>query len=220
MINTIIFDMDGLMIDTEIVYFKMYKQAVNEFGGDIDLDFHKELIGKPEWYDRAKLIEKFGEDFPVDEVIRRHHAYSDTYFEKYGVKVKEGIMDLLEYLKMNNMKMIIATSSKRRRANQVLRDTGFDQYIKESICGDEVENGKPNPEVFLKAAKKMNSDVEHCLVLEDSEAGIEAAHHAGIKVICIPDLKQPSLSHKELTYKTITSAKEVISIIEEMNEGK
>lgn len=217
MIETIIFDMDGLMIDTEIVYFKMYKKAVNDFGGDIDLDFFRQVIGKPEWYDRKMLVDKFGESFPVDEVIRRMHVYSDEHFKDNGVDIKEGIVELLSYLKGKGIKMIIASSSKRRRVNQVLKDTGFDAYIQEAVCGDEVTKGKPDPEAFLKAAERMGSVPSACLVLEDSEAGIEAAHRAGIKVICVPDLKQPDEKHVGWAYRLVKSATEIVPIIEELN---
>ena len=134
-------------------------------------------------------------------------------FENEGVPIKKGLVDLLKYLKENNYKTIVATSSNRNRVDVILKSANITQYFDDSICGDEVTKGKPNPEVFLKSCEKLGVSVEDAVVLEDSEAGIQAASSANIKVICVPDMKYPEEEYASKTYKIVDSLEDVLTLL-------
>ena len=129
--------------------------------------------------------------------------------EKEGVPIKEGLIPLLKYLKDNNYKTIVATSSNIDRVDNILASANIVQYFDDSICGDEVTKGKPDPEVFLKSCQKLGVNVDEAIVLEDSEAGIQASAAAQIKVICIPDMKQPEKEFADKTFKILDNLNQV-----------
>ncbi|MFR4318094.1 MAG: HAD family hydrolase [Eubacterium sp.] len=108
-------------------------------------------------------------------------------------------MELLKFLKEKKYKTVVATSSERKRVEFILEKAGIRQYFNDIICGDEVEKGKPNPEIFLRACEKVNVNPENALVLEDSEAGIEAANVGNINVICVPDMKFPDEKYQKMS---------------------
>ena len=191
MIKAVIFDMDGLMIDSERITFEGYQHVLKKMNLTMEEDFYLTLLGKPIPAIHQSFYEKYGEDFPIEDVIKEVHHYMEQRFINEGVPLKEGLVELLKYLKKYNYKTIVATSSQRKRVDQILKSSNLIQYFDDSICGDEVTKGKPNPEVFLKACLKLGVDPSETIVLEDSEAGIQASFSAKIPVICIPDMKYP-----------------------------
>lgn len=209
MIKAIIFDMDGLMIDTEKLAFEGYQHVLAKNGLTMSLTFYKSLLGKPIAGISELIYEEYGKDFDIENTIKEIHDYMDDVFENKGVPLKKGLLELLKYLKKHDYKTIVATSSKRHRVDHILELAGLNPYFDDSICGDEVSKGKPNPEVFLKSCEKLGVKTYETLVLEDSEAGINAAYSAAIKVICIPDLKYPEPEFIEMTYKIMNDLLEV-----------
>ena len=136
-------------------------------------------------------------------------------FQTKGVPLKPGLIELLTYLKENNYKTIVATSSNRARVDKILAGAQIAQYFDDSICGDEVTKGKPNPEIFLKACEKLGVEPSEALVLEDSEAGIQAAYSGNIKVICVIDMKVPDDNYKEMTARIVETLHDVIDYVKE-----
>lgn len=203
MIKAIIFDMDGLMIDSERVTFECYQEILKGMNLTMDEEFYKTLLGKPLKGIYQRFYDVYGNDFPIEDVIKEVHALMAKRFETEGVPIKTGLKSLLEYLKENNYKTIVATSSNRDRVDTILSQAQITDYFDDSICGDEVTKGKPNPEVFLKSCQKLGVNVDEAIVLEDSEAGIQASYDAGIKVICIPDMKYPEKQYEEKTFKIL-----------------
>lgn len=203
MIKAIIFDMDGLMIDSERVTFECYQEILKGMNLTMDKEFYKTLLGKPLKGIYQRFYDAYGNDFPIEDVIKDVHALMAKRFETEGVPIKTGLKSLLEYLKENNYKTIVATSSNRDRVDTILSQAQITDYFDDSICGDEVTKGKPNPEVFLKSCQKLGVNVDEAIVLEDSEAGIQASYDAGIKVICIPDMKYPEKQYEEKTFKIL-----------------
>lgn len=203
MIKAIIFDMDGLMIDSERVTFECYQEILKGMNLTMDEEFYKTLLGKPLKGIYQRFYDVYGNDFPIEDVIKDVHALMAKRFETEGVPIKTGLKSLLEYLKENNYKTIVATSSNRDRVDTILSQAQITNYFDDSICGDEVTKGKPNPEVFLKSCQKLGVNVDEAIVLEDSEAGIQASYDAGIKVICIPDMKYPEKQYEEKTFKIL-----------------
>ena len=191
MFQAVLFDMDGLMIDSERVTYEGYAIECEKLGLKMDKEFYKEILGHtiPEIY--QQFYGRYGQSFPMDEVLKRVHTYMEDLFQEQGVPLKEGLVELLVYLKANGYQTVVATSSTRERVNKILKQAELSKFFDASVCGDEVEKGKPNPEVFLKACEKIGVKPEKAIVLEDSEAGIQASFVAGIPVICVPDMKYP-----------------------------
>lgn len=209
MIKAIIFDMDGLMIDSERVTFECYQERLKDMNLTMDEEFYKTLLGKPIKGIYQRFYDVYGNDFPIQNVIQDVHQLMAERFETEGVPVKKGLVKLLHYLKDNNYKTIVATSSNRDRVDKILSQAKITEFFDDSICGDEVTKGKPNPEVFLKSCQKLGVNVDEAIVLEDSEAGIQASYDANIKVICIPDMKYPEKQYEEKTFKILKDLTEV-----------
>ena len=208
-LNAVIFDMDGLMIDSERVTFECYQERLKDMNLTMDEEFYKTLLGKPIKGIYQRFYDVYGNDFPIQNVIQDVHQLMAERFETEGVPVKKGLVELLHYLKDNNYKTIVATSSNRDRVDKILAQAKITEFFDDSICGDEVTKGKPNPEVFLKSCQKLGVNVDEAIVLEDSEAGIQASYDANIKVICIPDMKYPEKQYEEKTFKILKDLTEV-----------
>ena len=153
MIKAVIFDMDGLMINSEIVTYECYQKVMSDINQPIPLEFYKTLLGKNVAWGRARFAEQYGEAFPFDEVIKKVHEMIAERFQTEGVPLKPGLIELATYLKENNYKTIVATSSNRARVDKILAGANIEKYFDDSICGDEVTQSKPNPEIFLKNSK-------------------------------------------------------------------
>ena len=216
MIKAIIFDMDGLMIDSERVTFECYQERLKDMNLTMDEEFYKTLLGKPIKGIYQRFYDVYGNDFPIQNVIQDVHQLMAERFETEGVPVKKGLVELLHYLKDNNYKTIVATSSNRDRVDKILAQAKITEFFDDSICGDEVTKGKPNPEVFLKSCQKLGVNVDEAIVLEDSEAGIQASYDANIKVICIPDMKYPEKQYEEKTFKILKDLNGVIEYLKNL----
>ncbi len=213
--KAVIFDMDGLMIDSERVTYNEYVRKLHMLGhDDFTEELYKDCLGKNKAGICQVFIDHYGDDFPMDEVWDDVHVWIDESLRNHVPK-KQGLDMLLKYLKENNYKTIVATSSGRQRVDEILKNAGISQYFDDSICGDEVSKGKPDPEIFLTACQKLGVKPSEALVLEDSEAGIQAAYKGDIDVICVPDMKYPELEFERMTTKIIDSLEKVIDILEE-----
>lgn len=213
MIKAVIFDMDGLMINSERVTFEGYVKVMAEKGYTITEEFYKKLLGKTLKTAYELFFQVYGNEFPMDEVLEQVHKYVADVFENDGVPLKKGLLELLQYLKSNNYLTIVATSSTRVRVDHILELANITQYFNDSICGDEVTHGKPNPEVFLRACQKLGVEPSEAIVLEDSEAGIQAASSANIPVICIPDMKYPEPEYEKMTTQILNSLDQIIDYL-------
>ena len=211
--KAVIFDMDGLMINSERVTFEGYQLVMRKLGLSISEDFYKQLLGKTLPTAYQIFYNEYGDDFPMEQVLNDVHQYMADLFDQEGVPLKKGLLELLIYLKENNYKTIVATSSTRKRVDHILGLADIIKYFDDSICGDEVTHGKPHPEVFLRACEKLGVNPSDAIVLEDSEAGIQAAYSGNIDVICIPDMKCPEQEFEKMTTKILDSLDQVIDFL-------
>lgn len=201
-IEAVIFDMDGLLIDSETISFKCFQTVFSYYGYEISKEYYiNKLIGRNIKNIKEAILKEYGEEFKFDEIYYEKVKVMNDYIESNGILLKKGALELIEYLNKNKYKIAVATSTKRERAEKLLTMVKIKDYFQEIICGDEVINSKPNPEIFLKAAEKLGVNPEVCIVLEDSAAGIEAAHKAGMKGINVPDMKIPDDNIKEKAYR-------------------
>lgn len=220
MINTVIFDLDGLLVDSEITWFQVCEEMIDKFGQDKVFTLNayvrdhsgKTIVDNAELYIKNYDLPMTTEEC-VDYLVRTEMEYVER-----GVPMKKGAKELLRYLKEHQYKVILGTSSKLDRALKILKSNDAEQYFDDFVVGYDVKRSKPFPDVFLKAAEKAGADPSQCLVLEDSEAGIQAAYAAKIPVICIPDLKKPSEEYEKKTTAVMESLFDVIRFLEEQKE--
>lgn len=217
MIKAIIFDMDGLMVDTEVISYQCYKEIIESYGFDFHkADYVKDYPGKPLRASIEFIKDKYHLDYDNQEKIEIFHQLENQYINNNGVELKKGLIELLEYLKENHYQTIVATSSHKDRAERILNQHNVLQYIDDIVCGDEVKRGKPFPDIFLKACEKLHVSHQEALVLEDSEAGIQAAYDAHIPVICIPDMKHPSDEYVKKVEHVYDSLNDIISYLKHL----
>lgn len=213
--KAVIFDMDGLMIDSERVTYNEYVKKLEQLGHfDFTEELYKNCLGKNKQGICQVFIDHYGGDFPMDEVWDDVHVWIDESLRAYVPK-KKGLEELLKYLKDNQYKTIVATSSGRTRVDEILKNANLTEYFDDSICGDEVTHGKPHPEIFLTACQKLGVTPQEALVLEDSEAGIVAAYDGHIDVICVPDMKYPEPQFVEKVTKIVDSLDQVIDYLKD-----
>lgn len=214
MINTVIFDMDGLLIDSEMMWYQLYQRLLEPYGYGFSLeDYTQTYSGRVLLEILSEVKERFHLPYCPEKEVEELFSWEEEYIEK-GIPLKSGARELLKYLKENHYKILLATSSVPKRAHKILESNEVDAYFDDMAFGSEVKRGKPYPDIFLKACEKVGEKPENCLVLEDSEAGVHAAYAAGIPVICIPDLKQPNQQMKEETTEILSSLYQVIDYLE------
>ncbi len=214
-LKLVIFDMDGLIFDTERLSYESWKEAAKEFNIDFDLNLLYKLLGTNHESVRNTLHNEFENKINVDNYIMERNNIYLSKIVNGEVEKKKGIEELLKYLTDKNIKKAVATSSNREIAYKLLKDAGIYDYYDYILCGDEVKKSKPNPEVFLRVAEKLDIPANQCMVLEDSEAGTIAASRAKMTPVIIPDLKNPSEDIEKLAFKKLNNLEEVINLIED-----
>ncbi|MGE9977024.1 MAG: HAD family hydrolase [Bariatricus sp.] len=213
MIQGVLFDMDGLMFDTERIGYEGWKYAGNKLGIDITDELIASFRGTGEKEKRRNFKEAIGRGELYDEAFALRTGYADEWIKKNGLPVKKGLTELLEFLENEKIPSALATSTGRKKAIGYLEMTGVKSYFKAAVCGDEVKAAKPSPDIFLKAAKALQIPAEKCLVLEDSMNGLKAAKAAGCKAIVIPDLSPVPPKEEGLWDAKASDLKEVIRMI-------
>lgn len=187
--RAVVFDMDGLMLDSERLVRTLWQDAVRRRGYALTDAIHATLIGRREPESEALLRAHFGASFPMDEIRSEvQHDWRRRVLE-HGIPRKPGLDPLLDFLEANAIPRAVATSTARQQALISLGPL-FHRFHA-TVCGDEVPEGKPAPDIYLRAAERLDVSPGDCLALEDSIAGVTAAERAGMTVIMVPDLVAP-----------------------------
>ncbi len=198
-----IFDMDGTMFDTERLRFRMLKQASKEIcGKEISDKILYDSLGVSAINAEKLAKECYGNDYPYKKIRERADELERVFIRKNGIPVKAGLYNLLERLKKNGTLIALATSSRREIAEEYLANARVFRFFDIIVCGDEIEKGKPDPEIFLKAASELNCETGNCFIFEDSQNGLLAASAAGGVPIFIKDIKEPVLEVKALAFRS------------------
>ncbi len=192
MLKGAVFDMDGLMFDTERLVYDNWQRMMDEYGYPYDIEFFKQTIGKRKAEVQNIYRSRFGDDFPYWSFADEGKARYIEQVDRDGIPVKKGLYDILDFCRENGVKIALATSTSRQTTEFNLRSAGVSDYFDALVCGEEVKNGKPHPEVFLTAAKKLGLSPESCAAFEDSISGIKSAHAAGMITVMVPDFLDPT----------------------------
>jgi HAD superfamily hydrolase (TIGR01509 family) len=191
-VSAVLLDMDGTLLDTEMVYFDSLVAALNASGYTDDIiPLCHAMVGLPGAECEAMLHERYGANFPLTEVNKAFIAKRDEIFEA-GLPLKRGTIELLDALHAIECPTAIVTSSSRRNADAHLTLAGIRGRFETILTCDDVKRGKPSPDLYLLAASRLGVKPEVCVAVEDSNHGVTAAHAAGTITIMVPDLVPPT----------------------------
>lgn len=209
---SVIFDMDGTLLDTQRICIDAWEYAGQKQGVSGVGDHIPNVcgMGEPAW--TAYLVEHFPAfDIPMFKTDARAYIVDNLV-----VKYKKGAKELLEFLKQNGIKMALASGSSGKTVEHHLNAVGASDYFLATLGGESVINGKPDPDIFLLAAEKINANPKDCFVIEDSENGIVAGYRAGMNCIGVPDIVQFKDEIKDKCYAYVDSLLDVIEIFRKL----
>jgi len=197
MTKAVIFDMDGVIVDSEPMHKQVSMEILKSFGVDVEQRDIEAFAGAPEKYIWSTLKNRHNLSLEADELVSMKMT---RYFEKLcantEMKPIEGILELFEDLRNNNLKLAIASTSPMNVIERVVSVFNIAKYFDTIVTGDYVEKGKPEPDIFLYTAKKLGVNPDECVVIEDSGNGVKAAKKAGMKCI---GFRNPNSGNQDLT---------------------
>lgn len=210
MIKAVLFDMDGVIFDTEAVWKKSFEESNKKFGFDLDENYRVSVMaGRTD----DEIRKKLKHDFP-DKNVDEYRDYmqwfvKDTIMHSNKL-LKSGFLKIVQELKNHGTKIALSTSSANDRADILFKNHGLSQekIFDFMLKGDDIAKGKPDPEIFLKSAKGLGMEPQECVVLEDSLLGVEAGHRAGMHVVMVVDLIEPDKKAKSQANKIVHSLDE------------
>ena len=218
-IKAVLFDMDGLMVDTESLSTEAFINSAKAQGYNMTKEETLKVLG----FTKASIyqfwIDYFqGTNVDGKKLVDDHYEYIENVLYTVGPEKMPYVEELLKYLRENNYKIAVASSSDTADIKNNLEKTKLEKYIDEIASGAEVENGKPAPDVFLLAAERLDVDPKDCLILEDSKAGIKAGKASGAMVFMVPDMFTVDKECEDTADRILTNLGEVIGILEGKNE--
>lgn len=210
----IIFDMDGLMLDTETLAREAWFNTMRFFGIELTDAVYLQVLGTTGARTRQIFQEAYGEAIPIDAMYAHKQTYIDDAIAQGRISTKPGLSALLDHLDAHHIPRAIGSSTVRELVLRKLEAAGVRNRFDVIVGGDEVQHGKPAPDIFLRCAALLGMPPAQCLVLEDSDNGARAAHAAGMRCIIVPDLKPPAEDVLPLATAVVNSLDAVIGIID------
>lgn len=214
-IRGVLFDMDGIVLDTEKLYARFWREAAVALGYPMT---HTQALGMRSLSrsaGQAKLESYFGKGISIDEVRVKRIELMDKFVEENGVEPKPGINELMDYLKSRGIPAAITTSSPIARVHQYLDPLGLSERFNCICTGYDVPKGKPEPDIYLYGAARLELPPELCLALEDSPAGVLSASRAGCKTVMIPDMDAPDKETEDRLFALADCLTDIIGILEQ-----
>ena len=183
-LQCVIFDMDGVIIDSEEIHKKAYYETFNSLGVDVSEELYKTMTGSSTINAFQKLVNHFNlDDIPEELVLQKRKCYVNYFENDPTLSLVHGVKELIQFLYKQNLTLVLASSSAMVNINRVFSRFDLNQYFTAKISGADLTASKPHPEIFEKAAILGGVSKEHCIVIEDSDNGIKAANDAGIFVV-------------------------------------
>ena len=204
-IDTVIFDMDGVIFDSEILVLQAWKEVAERHGiAGVEAACH-ECLGTNSVVSKGVFLKHYGEDFPYEEYKAEMAEVFVSHASGGKLAKKPGVEELLKYLKMRGFKIGLASSTREVLVRSEISDGGLLGYFDQIIGGDMVERSKPEPDIFLEACRRLGTRPENCYAIEDSHNGIRAAYAAGMHPIMVPDLMEVTEEMKSLAEEILES---------------
>lgn len=212
-IRGILFDMDGLVLDSEILYTRFWREAAHSLGYPMTVEqsLGMRSLGK----DRGQpyLESLFGSGIDYTTLRNKRIEFMDAYVEIHGISPKPGIFELLDYMEAHGIAAAITSSSPMDAIRKHLAAVNLLHRFQKLCSGHDIPNTKPAPDIYLLGAKELGLDPAECLALEDSPTGILSAYRAGCLPVMIPDLDQPGEDTQQLLYAKADSLADVITLL-------
>jgi HAD superfamily hydrolase (TIGR01509 family) len=209
MLKAVLFDMDGVIIDSEPLHHKAYHGMFKEVGISVSDDLYESFTGQATLYICKQLVLKFHlKQAPKELVAIKRRIFKDLFFNDPELDLITGVLELIKNYHKNGLTLVLASSASMTTINNVFTRFNLDQYFKAKLSGADLKASKPHPEIFLKAAEASGFKPSECMVIEDSTNGVKAAHAAGI--FCV-GFKSPHSKNQDyaLANKVITSFEEI-----------
>lgn len=217
MIKGVIFDMDGLMIDTEKLLTRFWCEAAQFYGWNMTKEHVLGIRSLAAKYAEPHLKGIFGDDFNYFDVRAKRIELMNAYIAENGIEKKKGLDELLDYLDEVGLKKAVATATDRKRTKMYLTSIGVYDRFDKIVCGDMIKNGKPAPDIYITAAGELELPCGECMALEDSPNGIRSAFTAGCIPVMIPDLSQPDDETAKIMYEKCDDLSQVIDVLKKLN---
>ena len=214
--EAVLFDLDGTLIDSEPLLRRVAQGTAREFDRDFSDELYLSLVGLPAKELEQGILAAFGDDFPLAEFRERFAVRWAKDIVTYGIAIKPGVEALLDTLDAQKIPYAIATSTPHERARECLRFAQLHERFEHLIGGDEIERGKPAPDIYLKAATRLGIAPERCIAIEDSKIGVMSAATANMYTIVVPDIKLPDAETKTLAAEVLPSMSVVKTRIHEL----
>ena len=217
MIKAVIFDMDGVLIDTEKHLVRCWCQAATEAGFPFTKENGLELRSLAAKYAKPLLTEQFGSSFDYEKIRNRRKELMNQVLKEQGIEKKPGVDTLLNFLRAHGIKTAVATATDEERASRYLKEIGIYDKFDRIVCAIMVPNGKPKPDIYLYACEQIGERPCDCMGVEDSPNGLRAALDAGLKTVMVPDLTGPDETMKKELFAVAASLDGLIPVVEREN---
>lgn len=213
----VVFDVDGVLFNTERLMHQIWHEVGAEMGWPQPGQDYLEFVGNGRSVIFEKMLTFYGPDFPKEEFLTTCSQTLQDRVEQFGVPLKPGVREILDFLKEQNIPIAIATSTAMRRTGKRMELTGLAPYFSAMITGDQVTHGKPDPEIYLLACKALGTDPSRTLAVEDSRNGILSATAAGMPTVMIPDMIPPTPELEVLLWNRFDSLPDLQNALERVS---
>ena len=213
-IKGIIFDMDGVLLDSEKLYVRFWAEAGRACGYPFEKKHALAIRSLARPFAIERLEGFFGKGFDYDKVRNKRIELMDGYVEKNGIEPKPFALETLGKLKAKGFKLALATATAPERAKRYLSRVGLYELLDKMICASMVQKGKPEPDIYLRAAEELGFEPSECIAVEDSPNGILSAYRAGCRAVMIPDMDEPNEETLSLLYAKVDDLRDILKIAE------
>lgn len=214
MIKGVIFDMDGVLFDTEKLYERFWIEAASLYGFTMTAEDVASVRSTDSNLARKTLKRRLGEEFDYDAIKKQRIILMQNFTRTNGIEVMEGVLELLGFLKKSGLSIALATTSNRQRAEEFLKQGKIFSYFDFIMSGDMVTRCKPDPEIYEKAANGLGFSCKECIAVEDSYNGVRSAYAAGCQVIMVPDRDVPDEEMRKKCRGIVENCSQIIQYIE------